>query len=123
MDIFNQKAIDEALIKLDGTKNKSSLGANASLGVSIACAKAAAKAKGLSTYEYLSYSNNYSMVYPTMNVINGGVHALNTLDIQELMIVPKSAETISEAIHMWVNVFNTLKLLLYNILQNPSKSV
>lgn len=112
MDIFNQKAIDESLIKLDGTKNKSNLGANAILGVSIACAKAAAKAKGLSTYEYLSYSNNYSMVYPTMNVINGGVHALNTLDIQEFMIVPISAETISEAIHMCVNVFNTLKILL-----------
>ena len=111
-DVCNQKEIDEALIKLDGTKNKSNLGANAILGVSVACSKAASKVKGLEVYEYLSNSKEVSTIYPTMNVINGGVHALNTLDIQEFMIVPVSASSTSNAIQMCVKVFSTLKTLL-----------
>ena len=111
-DIFDQQKIDETLIKLDGSKNKSNLGANAILGVSIACAKAAANAKDICLYEYLSNDNKYNLVTPMMNVINGGVHAINNLDIQEFMIVPINFLTFSEAVHMCVNVFNTLKNIL-----------
>ena len=111
-DIFDQQKIDETLIKLDGSKNKSNLGANAILGVSIACAKAAANAKDISLYEYLSKDKEYNLVTPMMNVINGGVHAINNLDIQEFMIVPINFVTFSEAVHMCVNVFNTLKNIL-----------
>ena len=111
-DIFDQEKIDETLIKLDGTNNKNNLGANAILGVSIACAKAAANAKDISLYEYLSKDKKYNLVTPMMNVINGGVHAINNLDIQEFMIVPINFVTFSEAVHMCVNVFNTLKNIL-----------
>lgn len=112
MDVFNQKEIDEKLIKLDGTDNKERLGANAILGVSLAVARAAAKASNKELYEYLSESNQVNLVTPMMNVINGGVHAINSLDIQEFMIVPVSFNTISEAIHMSVNVFNALRKTL-----------
>ena len=111
-DIFDQEKIDETLIKLDGSKNKINLGANAILGVSIACAKAAANAKDISLYDYLSKDKKYNLVTPMMNVINGGVHAINNLDIQEFMIVPINFVTFSEAVHMCVNVFNTLKNIL-----------
>ena len=119
-DIFDQEKIDETLIKLDGSKNKINLGANAILGVSIACAKAAANAKDICLYEYLSNDNKYNLVTPMMNVINGGVHAINNLDIQEFMIVPINFLTFSEAVHMCVNVFNTLKNILK---QNDSSSL
>ena len=112
MDVFDQKTIDETLIKLDNTETKSNLGANAILGVSIACAKAAANAKNMHLYKYLSESNSYQVVTPMMNVINGGVHAMNSLDIQEFMIVPNNFNCVSEAILMCVNVFNTLKNIL-----------
>ena len=111
-DIFDQQKIDKTLIRLDGSKNKSNLGANAILGVSIACAKAAANAKDICLYEYLSKDKKYNRVTPMMNVINGGVHAINNLDIQEFMIVPINFVTFSEAVHMCVNVFNTLKNIL-----------
>ena len=120
MDIFDQEKIDETLIKLDGTDNKGLLGANAILGVSIACAKAAANAKKIELYEYLSFKNEYNLVTPTMNVINGGVHALNNLDIQEFMIVPINFTTIHEAIERCVKVFNTLKSILK---ENNSSSI
>ena len=120
MDIFDQEKIDETLIKLDGTDNKKILGANAILGVSIACAKAAANAKKIELYEYLSFKNEYNLVTPTMNVINGGVHALNNLDIQEFMIVPINFTTIHEAIERCVKVFNTLKGILK---ENNSSSI
>ena len=112
MDVFKQEKIDELLIKLDGTSNKSNLGANAILGVSIACLKAAAKASKMETFEYLSKDNIYNIVTPMMNVINGGVHAINNLDIQEFMIVPVNVKSVSEAIHKCVNVFNNLKKIL-----------
>ena len=118
MDVFDQKTIDETLIKLDNTENKSNLGANAILGVSIACAKAAANAKNMNLYKYLSESNSYQVVTPMMNVINGGVHAMNSLDIQEFMIVPNNFNSVSEAVLMCVNVFNTLK----NILKKDNSS-
>ena len=111
-DIFDQEKIDETLIKLDGTNNKNNLGSNAILGLSIVCAKAAANAKNISLYEYLSKDKKYNLVTPMMNVINGGVHAINNLDIQEFMIVPINFVTFSEAVHMCVNVFNTLKNIL-----------
>ena len=120
MDIFDQEKIDETLINLDGTDNKKILGANAILGVSIACAKAAANAKKIELYEYLSFKNKYNLVTPTMNVINGGVHALNNLDIQEFMIVPINFTTIHEAIERCVKVFNTLKGILK---ENNSSSI
>lgn len=112
MDVFNQKEIDETLIKLDGTNNKERLGANAILGVSLAVARAAAKASNMELYQYLSESNQVNLVTPMMNVINGGVHAINSLDIQEFMIVPVNCNTVSEAIHMSVNVFNALRKTL-----------
>lgn len=112
MDVFNQKEIDEKLIKLDGTDNKEKLGANAILGVSLAVARAAAKASNKELYEYLSETHKVNLVTPMMNVINGGVHAINSLDIQEFMIVPVSSTTTSEAIHMSANVFNALRKTL-----------
>ena len=112
MDVFKQKEIDEKLIRLDGSENKEKLGANAIIGVSIAVAKAAANASNMELYQYLSYSNQINLVTPMMNVINGGVHAINSLDIQEFMIVPVSSNTISEAVHMCVNVFNSLRKTL-----------
>jgi enolase len=111
MDVFKQEEIDELLIKLDGTYNKNNLGANAILGVSIACAKAAANAKNLSLHNYLNNNNKYSLVTPMMNVINGGVHALNNLDIQEFMIVPKK-DTFKETLRCATEVFHSLKQLL-----------
>lgn len=120
MNVFNQEEIDELLIKLDGTYNKNNLGANAILGVSIACAKAAANAKNLSLHNYLNNNNKYSLVIPMMNVINGGVHALNNLDIQEFMIVPVNFNNFSKAIEMCHKVFNTLKTILK---ENDSSSL
>ncbi len=112
MDAANQTALDHAMIELDGTPNKSKLGANAMLGVSMAAARAAALAFGLPLYRYIGGINARVLPVPMMNVINGGAHAANTLDIQEFMIVPFGAKSFSQAIQMGAETFHTLKKIL-----------
>ena len=107
------QSLDDVLIALDGTKNKSHLGANAILGVSMAFVVAAAKSEGKWVYEYLSNGQGYILPYPMMNIINGGSHADNNVDIQEFMIVPVGASNMREAIRMGAEVFHTLKKLLH----------
>ncbi|HVZ05314.1 phosphopyruvate hydratase [Hyphomicrobium sp.] len=109
MDAEDQRGIDAALIKLDGTENKSRFGANAILGVSLAIAKAAAKSNNLPLYRYIGGVNAHILPVPMMNIINGGAHADNPIDIQEFMIVPIGAETCADAIRMGAEVFHTLK--------------
>src|SRR5882672_4742950 len=109
----DQGYLDELLIGLDGTPNKKNLGANALLGVSIAVAKAAAEAHALPLYRYLGGAGAKTLPVPLMNVINGGAHADNNLDIQEFMIVPVGAGSFSEALRMGSEVFHTLKKLLH----------
>ncbi|MBI4365115.1 MAG: phosphopyruvate hydratase [Candidatus Latescibacteria bacterium] len=111
-DATDQPYVDRLLIDLDGTPNKKNLGANAILGVSIAVAKAAADAHLLPLYRYLGGENAKTLPVPHMNVVNGGAHADNNLDIQEFMIVPLGAPTFSEALRMGSEVFHTLKKLL-----------
>jgi len=111
-DAMNQAAIDRAMIALDGTPNKSKLGANAILGVSLAVAKAAAAEAGLPLYRSLGGAQAHELPVPLMNVINGGAHADNNLDLQEFMIVPAGARTFAEALRMAAEVFHTLKSLL-----------
>lgn len=114
-DCSDQLALDQKLLKLDGTENKSSLGANAILGVSLAVAKAYAKNSGLEPYEYfcINSSNTPQLLpVPLVNVINGGAHANNSLDIQEFMIVPSGAETFSHAVQISTEVFHALGKLL-----------
>ena len=111
-DALNQAAIDRLLIELDGTANKSRLGANAILGVSLACAKAAANALGLSLYRYIGGANAKVLPVPMMNILNGGAHASNNVDIQEFMIMPVSAGSWKEALRQCVEVFHTLKIIL-----------
>ena len=112
LDALRQVQVDNALIDLDGTDNKSRLGANAMLGVSLATARAAAEYLGLPLYQYLGGVNAKVMPAPMMNVINGGAHAPNNLDIQEFMIMPLGAETFADALRMGSEVFHTLKALL-----------
>jgi enolase len=112
MDVRDQREIDEKMLELDGTPNKSRLGANALLGVSLAVAHAAAESLGISLYRYLGGTNAYFLPVPTMNVINGGKHAGNELAIQEFMLQPKGAKTFSEAIRMGVETYHTLGALL-----------
>ncbi|MEN9217844.1 MAG: phosphopyruvate hydratase, partial [Gloeomargarita sp. DG_2_bins_126] len=112
LDATDQQAIDQALIDLDGTPNKSNLGANAILGVSIAVAKAAARALGLPLYRYLGGPMSSVLPVPMMNVLNGGVHADNNVDIQEFMIVPVGASSFREALRWGAEVFATLKKVL-----------
>ncbi len=109
---FNQRAIDELLLELDGTENKSRLGANAILGVSLAVAHAAANYLRLPLYHYLGGAGAHVLPVPLMNVINGGAHADNPLDIQEFMIVPLGAPTFQEALRYGAEVFHTLKKVL-----------
>ena len=109
MDAEDQRGIDAALIKLDGTKNKSRLGANAILGVSLAAAKAAAESNSLPLYRYVGGVNAHVLPVPMMNIINGGAHADNPIDIQEFMIMPVSADTVADAIRIGAEVFHTLK--------------
>ncbi|MBN9291666.1 MAG: phosphopyruvate hydratase [Hyphomicrobium denitrificans] len=109
MDAEDQRGIDAALIKLDGTANKSRLGANAILGVSLAAAKAAAISNNLPLYRYLGGVNAHVLPVPMMNIINGGAHADNPIDIQEFMIMPVAAETCADAIRIGAEVFHTLK--------------
>jgi len=113
LDATDQRIIDKTLIELDGTPNKSRLGANAILGVSLAVAKAAAEHCGLTLYKYLGGINAHVLPIPLMNVINGGQHADNPIDIQEFMIAPVSAETMADAIRMGAEVFHTLKKILH----------
>jgi enolase len=113
MDITDQQKIDETLIALDGTENKGRLGANAILAVSLACAKAAAAFKNMPLYAYLSPKNTFELPVPMMNIINGGAHADNNLDIQEFMILPVGATSFSEAIRYGVEVFQHLKHVLH----------
>src|SRR6202163_4512846 len=109
MDAEGQVKIDETLIALDGSPNKARLGANAILGVSLACAKAAAAASGLPLYRYVGGSSARILPVPMMNIVNGGVHADNPIDFQEFMIMPMGAETFAEGLRMGVEVFHTLK--------------
>ncbi|HEY6336438.1 MAG TPA: phosphopyruvate hydratase [Alphaproteobacteria bacterium] len=108
-DVEEQIHIDSVMIKLDGTANKSRLGANAILGVSLAAAKAAAEERGLPLYRYLGGVFAHSLPVPLMNIINGGAHADNPIDIQEFMIAPVGAPTVAEAIRMGSEVFHSLK--------------
>lgn len=112
MDALRQVQIDTTLIDLDGTENKSRLGANAMLGVSLACARAAAEFLGIPLYQYIGGINAKVMPAPMMNVINGGAHASNNLDIQEFMIMPLGAETFKDALRIGAEVFHTLKEIL-----------
>ena len=109
LNAADQASIDKLLIELDGTPNKTRLGANAILGVSLACAHAAAEAFGMPLYSYLGGVNAKVLPVPMMNVLNGGAHASNSVDIQEFMIMPVSAESFTEALRMCAEVFHTLK--------------
>jgi enolase len=112
MDIFDQKAIDTALIKLDGTENKSNLGANAILGTSLAVAKAAAQEANLSLFKYVGGVGAVTMPVPMMNILNGGSHADNLIDIQEFMVMPFGASSFSEGLRWGTEVFHHLKSVL-----------
>ncbi len=115
-DVENQKDLDQRMIEIDGTDNKGSLGANAILSVSLAAVKAAAMARGMALYEYLAELDGspgrYSMPVPMMNILNGGEHADNNVDIQEFMILPVGAANFSEALRCGTEVFHTLKSVL-----------
>ena len=109
LDAEDQIAIDEAMIALDGTPNKARLGANAILGVSLAVAKAAAQSAGLPLYRYVGGAGARLLPVPMMNIINGGAHADNPIDVQEFMIMPVGAETLKDAVRMGSEVFHTLR--------------
>ena len=111
-NVLDQEAIDRAMIELDGTPNKARLGANAILGASLACAKAAANALGMPLYQYIGKNLGEVLPVPMMNILNGGAHATNNVDIQEFMIMPVSASTWSEALRRSAEVFHTLKTVL-----------
>ncbi|MCX7804261.1 MAG: phosphopyruvate hydratase [Planctomycetota bacterium] len=114
IEATDQRAVDEAMIALDGTENKEKLGANAILGVSLAVAKAAAAECGLPLYQYIGGVAACTLPVPMMNVINGGKHADNNADMQEFMIMPVGAETFSEALRMGAEVFHSLKKVLHD---------
>jgi enolase len=120
MDAEAQAKIDETLIALDGTPNKSRLGANAILGVSLAVAKAAAEARGLPLYRYVGGTSARLLPVPMMNIINGGAHADNPIDFQEFMIMPVGAPSFAEALRMGVEVFQTLKKGLHDAGHNTN---
>ena len=112
MDAFDQATIDRMLIEIDGTKNKASLGANATLAVSLAVARAAAMEAGLPLYRYLGGPNASLMPVPLMNIINGGAHAANNVDLQEFMIAPVGMDSFPEALRAGVEIFHSLKKVL-----------
>ena len=112
MDVLDQKGIDTAMIRWDGTPNKIRLGANAILGVSLACAKAAAGSLGIPLYQHLGGLSATKLPLPLMNIINGGVHADNNVDLQECMILPIGSKSFKEALRMGVEVFHHLKAIL-----------
>ena len=112
-DADDQRGLDEALIELDGTANKSRLGANAILGCSLAAAKAAAEEAGVPLYRWVGGVDAHVLPIPMLNVINGGAHAQNSLDLQEFMLVPAGAESFAEALRIGAEVFHTLKAVLH----------
>ena len=112
MNVFDQVDIDKKLIELDGTENKGKLGANATLGVSLAVARAAANALGMSLYKYVGGVNSKTLPIPMMNILNGGKHADNTVNIQEFMIMPVGAKSFSECMRMAAEIYHTLKKVL-----------
>jgi enolase len=113
LDAADQRALDERLIELDGTPNKGRLGANAILGVSLASAKAAAAEEGVSLFRFLGGEEARTLPVPMLNVINGGAHAQNSIDLQEFMVVPAGAETFAEALRVGAEVFHALRALLH----------
>ena len=114
MFVDEQRAIDQKMIEIDGTDNKRRLGANAILGVSLACAKAAAQETNQQLYRYLGGCGAYMLPVPMMNILNGGAHADNSIDFQEFMIMPVGAPTFTEALRMGAEVFHNLKTVLKN---------
>jgi enolase len=112
MDVTDQRAIDELLIELDGTENKSRLGANAILGVSLACAKAAAASSEMTMYSYVGGADAHLLPVPMMNIVNGGAHADNSVDLQEFMIMPVGASTFAGGLRMCAEIYHTLKGVL-----------
>ncbi|MFM1744893.1 MAG: hypothetical protein RLZZ630_830 [Bacteroidota bacterium] len=112
VSVFDQRAIDEAMIRLDGTENKSHLGANAILAVSLATAKAAAAESGQSLYRYVGGVNACTLPLPMMNILNGGAHADNRIDFQEFMVMPTGADSFAESLRMGTEVFHALKGVL-----------
>jgi enolase len=112
--VMDQTLIDKIMIELDGTPNKSKLGANAVLGVSLAVAKAAAMEAGQSLYRYIGGVNANTLPVPMMNILNGGSHADNSIDFQEFMVMPVGAKTFSEALRMGAEIFHTLKKVLHD---------
>jgi len=119
-DASNQQDIDDLMLKLDGTHNKSKLGANALLAVSIACARAAAVDAGKPLYEYLATESSFQIPVPMMNIINGGEHANNSIDLQEFMIMPVGAPNINEALRQGAEVFHALKKVLDDMGMNTA---
>ena len=111
-DATDQRAVDGIMLELDGTANKSNLGANAVLAVSLACAKAAASAAGLPLFRYLGGSGPFTMPVPLMNIVNGGAHAENNVDMQEFMIVPTGAADLRDAVRCGAEIFHALKAVL-----------
>jgi enolase len=112
MSVFDQVGVDQLMLELDGTPNKAKLGANAILGVSMAVAKAAAETLGLPLYQYLGGVNAKQLPVPMMNILNGGKHADNNVDIQEFMVMPVGAKTFAEALRMGAEIFHNLKKVL-----------
>lgn len=112
LNVFDQVAIDKIMIELDGTDNKGKLGANAMLGVSLACARAAAEYLGISLYQYIGGVNAKVLPVPMMNIMNGGSHADNNVDLQEFMIMPAGAKSFSHALRMCAEIYHTLKNIL-----------
>ena len=112
MNVYDQAGIDKMLIELDGTENKGVLGANATLGVSLACAKAAAASLGMELYNYIGGANAKVLPVPMMNIMNGGKHADSTLSVQEFMIMPVGAKTFAEALRMCAEIYHNLKSVL-----------
>jgi enolase len=110
--VFNQNVIDRLMMQLDGSPNKANLGANAILGVSLACAKAAAQEAGLPLFRYVGGVNATTLPIPLMNILNGGAHADNKIDIQEFMVMPVGADTFSDALRMGTEIFHNLKAVL-----------
>jgi enolase len=119
LDAQEQAFIDQTMIDLDGTDNKSRLGANAILAVSMAVAKAAAEESGLPLYRYFGGMSPMQMPVPMMNIINGGEHANNSLDIQEFMVMPVGAESFREALRCGAEIFHALKKLLTRLVTRP----
>ncbi|HEY1154378.1 MAG TPA: phosphopyruvate hydratase [Pseudolabrys sp.] len=120
MDAEDQTAIDEVMIELDGTPNKSKLGANAILGVSLAVAKAAAEASGLPLYRYVGGTSARVLPVPMMNIVNGGAHADNPIDFQEFMVMPIGAASFAEGLRMGSEIFHTLKKKLHDAGHNTN---